>query len=360
MVSATRGTVVVLGGGVIGMAIALELAPTHSCTLVDPAPGRGASWAAAGLLSPAAEVAPGEEGLLGDLVAAAACWPAFADHVGATGGLDVGYEASGSVLVGLRQGDVREAVRFAALARSFGIDLEPLSSDELADLEPSLVSGLRGGWLLPEDHRVDNRRLVDALLAALKAQGVSILEDTCVALEAHGVDVRCVLEHQGTLAADRVVIATGASRALPGLEELGLPAVRPVRGSTLRLTAVAGVAMPCRSVRAIVDGVHCYLVPRGDGALVVGATVEEQGYAALTRTGGVHQLLDAAREVFPGVDELSFDEAATGLRPATDDHVPFVGALRDPRVVAAVGHYRNGILLAPLTARRVAALLGAG
>ena len=172
--------------------------------------------------------------------------------------------------------------------------------------------------------------------------------------------VRCSLEHQGDVVADRVVIATGALPPMAGLEELGLPRIRPVRGATLRLSGRPGIELPRRTIRAVVQGFHCYLVPRGDRELVVGATSEEQGYEPIARAGGVFQLLDAARSILPSVDELALEEVAVGLRPATSDHVPFVGPLRDPRVVAALGHYRNGILLAPLTARRVVAALGAG
>jgi glycine oxidase len=346
--------VVVLGGGVIGMAIAFELASAAvECTLVDPAPGRGASWAAAGMLSRAAEVAPGEEAMLAELAEAADLWQDFASRVEGEGVCDVGYVASGSILVGLTASDARDAARFAAMASSAGVAVEPLSVDQVEQLEPALIGGLRAGWSLPGDHSVDNRRLVDGLIASIKALGVTIVEDRCIRVTRDHAGMRCSLEHQGDLVAERIVVATGAVPPIPGLEELDLPAIRPVRGVTLRLSSRPGVALPQRTVRAIVQGFHCYLVPRGDRELVVGATSEEQGYEPIARAGGVFQLLDAARSVLPGVDELALEEVAVGFRPATSDHVPFVSRLRDPRVVAALGHYRNGVLLAPLTARRV-------
>jgi glycine oxidase len=357
--SASPGTVVV-GGGVIGMSIAFELASAGmDCTVVDPSPGRGASWAAAGMLSHAAEVAPGEAALLGELTAASGAWPAFAARVASCGARDVGYSASGSILVGLSASDAREAARFAALATSLGVAVEALSSTQLAELEPSLVGSLRGGWTLPDDHSVDNRRLVEALLSSLKSLGVSMVEDRCVRVTGEQAGVRCTLEHRGALVGGRVVLATGAAAPILGTELLGMPSVRPVRGVTLRLTTRPGTQLPDRAIRAIVDGVHCYLVPRRDGELVVGATSEEQGYELDARAGGVFQLLDAARRVLPCLDELVLDELAVGLRPATADHLPFVGLTSDPRIVAALGHYRNGILLAPLTARRVVELLEA-
>ncbi len=349
---------VVIGGGVIGMSIAFELASAGvPCTIVDPSPGRGASWAAAGMLSAAAEVAPGEAPLLHDLVAASRAWPSFAARVASCGAHDVGYTASGSLLVGLSASDAREAARFATLATSLGVPVDPLSSEALAALEPSLVGGVRGGWALPDDHSVDNRRLVEALLAALKSLGVAVVEDRCGRVAGEPRGVRCTLEHHGELVVDHAVLATGATPPLPGVERLGLPAVRPVRGMTLRLSSRRGAALPSRTIRAVVEGVHCYLVPRRGGELVVGATSEEQGYELDARAGGAFQLLDAARRVLPSLDELVLDELAVGLRPATADHVPFVGRTSDARIVAALGHYRNGILLAPLTARRVVELL---
>jgi glycine oxidase len=357
--TAAGPSVVILGGGVIGLSIALELSSTAiDCTVVDPRPGRGASWAAAGMLSRAAEVAPGELVMLADLAEAAELWPAFAQRIERDGVGELGYVASGSILVGLTASDAREAARFVALATSSGVSVEPLSTVDLTDLGPGLVEGVGAAWSLSGDHSVDNRRLVDGLLASVKAQGVTILEDRCIRVNRESSGVRCTLEHQGDLVADRVVLATGAAPPAPGLEELDLPHIRPVRGATLRLTARRGVELLQQPVRAIVQGFHCYLVPRSNGELVVGATSEEQGFEEIARAGGVFQLLDAARSIYPGIDEMALEQVAVGLRPATEDHVPFVRALRDPRIVAALGHYRNGILLAPLTAQRAVEVLG--
>ena len=348
----------VVAAGVIGMSIAFELASKGvEVVVIDPAPGQGASWAAAGMLAPAGEVGPGEAGLLCDLVDAAARWPRFAERVLEAGGSDVGYRTSGSVLVGATASDTRDVARTVDLMRAAGIVVEPLTGDELSKREPSLAASLRGAWLLPGDHSVDNRRLVMGLLEALKALGARIVEDRCAEIVMEPVGPRLTLERQGDVRCDRCVLATGAALPIAGTAALGLPAVRPVRGQTLRLGAVEGVEVPTSPVRAVVESAPCYLVPRGDGSLVVGATSEEQGYRELALAGGVHRLLDAARQVFPGIDELSFDGTSVGLRPATADHLPFVGRLRDERVVAAVGHYRNGILLAPLAAATAAALV---
>lgn len=355
---ASARTVVVVGGGVIGLSIALEVAERGlSCTVVDPSPGRGASWAAAGMLSPAAEVAPGEEPLLDDLVDGARRWPAFAERLAAVSGIDVGFESTGSVLIGATPSDAREVDRLAGLVARSGLEVSRLSPADLVALEPALDGGRMGGWLLPGDHRVDNRLVVDALLAGVKALGAMVVEDRCASLRVEGDRIVLELEHQGALEADRFVLAMGAAPPLPGTEALDLPVVRPVRGTTLRLGASADAALPCRTVRAVVEGEYCYLVPRRDGSLVVGATSEEQGYEVLARAGGVADLLRAARRILPCLDELVFEEAAAGLRPATPDHLPIVRRLADPRVVVATGHYRNGILLAPLAGVQGADLL---
>lgn len=357
-VSSTQaGCVVVVGGGVIGMSIALELAQRgRECVLVDAAPGRGASWAAGGMLSAAAEVAPGEELLLAALTKAAAQWPAFARRLQDVSGVDIDYVASGSILVGVTRSDVREAARLAGQIRDAGQVVHALGADELATLEPTL-SAAAGGWLLPDDHRVDNRLLVEALLAGLKASGVSILEDRCERLDAEPSGIRVQLAHLGDVMAETCVLATGAADQLEGTEGLGIAAVRPVRGLTLRLTATQGEMLPTRTIRAVVDGIACYLVARSGPAIVVGATSEEHGDVHVARAGGVHQLLDAARTVLPVIDELHLEEVAVGLRPATRDHLPTVARTADPRVVVALGHYRNGVLLAPLAASEVVGLL---
>ena len=201
----------------IGLSIAFELACEGlDVVVIDPAPGRGATWAAAGMLAPASEAAPGEEPLLADLAVAAKCWPQFAARIYDAGGADVGLRATGSVLVGATPSDAREVARMVETMRTAGVVVEPLHGDELARREPTLVSSLRSTWLLPGDHSVDNRRLVIALLAALKALGTRLIEDSCTRVVAESGALRLVLESQGELRCDRCVLATGAAPPVAG------------------------------------------------------------------------------------------------------------------------------------------------
>lgn len=352
------GVVAVVGGGVIGLACAFELSERGvECVLIDPNPGHGASWAAAGMLSPAAEIAPGEEPLLADLRAAASMWPEFAARVASAGSTTIGFTRSSSLMVATNSSDARDVARSVMLMQRLGADIVPVGREELDGIEPSIAGRVRSAWLLPDDNRVDNRLLIEGLVAACKSQGVRFVEDRCVMIDMSRELVEVKLEAHGRLDAARCVLATGADVGIDGTKGLGVPPLRPVRGTTIRLSTTPDVAIPSRTIRGIVRGVHFYLVPREDGSVVIGATSEERGFAQVAPAGGIFRLLEAAREVVPGIDEMTFDEAAVGLRPATEDHVPFVGALRDVRVIAALGHYRNGILLAPLAGRRVAELL---
>jgi glycine oxidase len=218
---------------------------------------------------------------------------------------------------------------------------------------------LRGGIEAPGDHQVDNRALLAGLSEACRRGGVTFVESRVTGLE-DGPAV--VLTDGRRLGADHVLLAAGTGiPSIDGLAGAGLPSLRPVKGHILRLgppDAPPPVPLLARTVRGLVRGRSVYLVPRRDGSVVVGATVEERGMDAAVRAGAVHELLCDARAIVPAVDELELLEAATGLRPATPDNAPRIGWTGLDGVLAAVGHYRNGILLAPLTAAAVVDLVG--
>jgi glycine oxidase len=349
----------VVGGGVIGLGIAWRAAQAGlSVTVVDQAPGRGASWAAAGMLAPVTEVHYGERPLLGLNLAAAARWPGFAAEVEDAAGRPVGYRPAGTLAV------ARDADDNAALEDLYrfqlrcGLQVERLRSRECRQLEPGLAPGIRGGVLAPGDHQVDNRALVEALLVACERSGVRLLEGRVAELATDGDRVTGVVLGDGErLAAGAVVLAAGCwSAGLGGLAAEAVVPVRPVKGQLLYLRGPADQPLCQRNVR----GLEVYVVPRGDGRVVVGATVEEQGFDTRVTAGAVGDLLRAALELLPDVAELELAETVVGLRPGSPDNAPMLGPAGPEGLVVATGHYRNGILLTPVTADAIAELLATG
>jgi glycine oxidase len=350
---------VVVGGGVIGLAIAWRAAQAGmTVTVVDERPGRGASWAAAGMLAPVTEVHYGERPLLGLNLAAAGRWPSFAAEVEEASGRPVGYTPVGTLTV------ARDADDNAALEDLYqfqlrcGLEVERLRSRECRQLEPGLHPGIRGGILAAGDHQVDNRALVEALLVACERAGARLVSGRVAELAAEGDRVTGVVLGDGErLAAAMVVLAAGSwSGGLGGVAAEALPPVRPVKGQLLYLRGPASEPLCSRNVR----GLEVYVVPRGDGRVVVGATVEEQGFDTRVTAGAVHDLLRAALELLPDAAELELLETVCGLRPGSPDNAPMIGPAGPEGLVVATGHYRNGILLTPVTADAVAELLATG
>ncbi len=355
----TVGDVVVVGGGVIGLGIAWRAALAGlEVAVVDDAPGRGASWAAAGMLAPVTEVHHGEHDLLELNLAAAARWPGFAVELEERASRSVGYRRCGTLIV------ARDADDNAALAdlydfqRSLGLEVQRLRSRECRQLEPGLAPGVRGGILAAGDHQVDNRALVAALLVACERAGVRRRSGRVAAVRVSGDRTRGVVLAGGEpLEARTVVLAAGCwTSTLGGLPPGLLPPVRPVKGQLLHLRGPGDTPLCQRNVR----GLDVYVVPRGDGRVVVGATVEEQGFDTTVTAGAVHDLLRAALELLPEVSELELTEAVAGLRPGSPDNAPLLGPSALDGLVIASGHYRNGVLLTPVTADGIAALLASG
>ena len=346
--------VLVVGGGVIGLGIAWRAAERGlDVCLVDPEPGRGASGVAAGMLAPVTEVHYGEEDLLALNLESARRYPTFVADVEAASGIDTGYRATGTVAVARDADDLAALEELVAYQRSLGLDVERLRSRELRRLEPGLAPGVRGGAVVTGDHQVDPRRLVASLLAACRGAGVTWCRELARRIDGPSVALAGggSVEH-----GDVVVLAAGAwSGRIEGLPGELKPAVRPVKGQILRLQGRRSPPIS-RNVR----GAEAYLVPRRDGEVVVGATVEERGFDATVTGGAVHDLLRAAIELVPDVAELALAETAAGLRPGTPDNAPMIGPTSSEGLIAATGHYRNGILLAPVTADAVAELLATG
>lgn len=355
--------VVVIGGGVIGMATAWRAALQGlAVVVVDPQPGRGASWAAAGMLTPVTEAYYGEEELLRLNLASARRYPSFVAELESASGLQVGYRTNGTLAVAADSGDRAVLEDLHRYQQELGLDSEMVSGRECRALEPMLAPGIRGGLLVAGDHQVDGRALHRALSVAAGLAGVEV-RTTAVSevLVARDRVTGVRLGNGETIAAPTVLLAAGCwSAGMAGVPPDARPPVRPVKGHILRLRSPARRPLLGRNVRGLVAGSHFYLVPRGDGRLVVGATVEEMGFDTTVMAGAVHDLLRDARAVVPGTAELELVESHAGLRPGSPDNLPIMGQSVLPGLAVATGHYRNGVLLAPVTADAMASLLVTG
>lgn len=350
--------VAVAGGGLIGLAVAWRAAQRGlSVTVVDDAPGSGASAAAAGMLAPVTEAAYGEEALLRLCQASLQRYGAFAAELEAASGLPVGLRTAGTLVVGFDADDVAALDALHAYQLELGLDAERLTPRATRQREPSLTPRVRGGLAVAGDHSVEGRALHAALTAAAAAAGVRVVADRVAAVRvAGGRATGLQLAGGSTVDAGTVVLALGAESArLPGVPPLP---VRPVKGQILRLAGAEGLLSG--TVRALVRGRQVYLVPYGDGGLIVGATVEDRGFDRTVTVGGVHDLLHDAIEVVPGVTELELVETLARWRPGTADNAPLLGPSALPGLVLATGHHRNGVLLTPVTADVVAELLVTG
>lgn len=331
----------VIGAGVVGLACAEELARAgHEVRVFDPDPGAGATRAAAGMLAPAGEAWHGEADLLRLGVASARLWPQYAARLGAASGVDVDLRTAGTLLVGQDHDDLRQVRRSLEVLAAEGLRFQELGPREARAQEPTL-SRVAGAALLPDDHNVNPRKVVRALL--------QLLGDRLVAARA-AVDAAGVVTADGTrFDCDAVVVATGAEA------RTAVPQVRPVRGETIRLRAGDP---PSRVLRARVHGQPVYVVPRAGGEVVVGASEEEHDAEPVAGLGTVVRLLHAARTLVPGLETAGVLEITARHRPGTPDNGPLIGprAHSGPvREVLAVGHYRGGVLLAPVTAQAVRA-----
>ncbi|QMU75889.1 glycine oxidase ThiO [Streptacidiphilus sp. PB12-B1b] len=359
--------VLVVGGGIIGLAVAWRSAQRGlGVTVLDPDPGRGANQVAAGMLAPVTELQYGEEPLLRLGIASNERYAAFAAELSEAAGAGVGYRACGTLAVALDADDRSELRELHAFQQRLGLSSDWLTGRECRRLEPLLAPSVRGGLLVGGDHQVDGRRLGAALVAACERAGVRLHRSRGAELTLAPAADRATgarAEDGTVFAAGQTVLAAGSwSGELPGVPpELRLP-VRPVKGQVLRLRMESPLGQPflSRNVRALVRGGHLYLVPRADGELVVGATTEEQGFDTTVTAGGVYELLRDAHELVPGITELELVESSAGLRPGSPDNAPLLGPTALPGLVAATGHHRNGVLLTPVTADALAAYLGTG
>ncbi|AWW40012.1 glycine oxidase ThiO [Streptomyces cadmiisoli] len=362
--SARTSDVLVIGGGVIGLVTAWRAAQRGLATaVVDPEPGGGAAQVAAGMLAAVTELHYGEQTLLGLNLASARRYPDFAAELTEFTGHDLGHRRCGTLAVALDADDRAHLRELHALQRRSGLDSQWLTGRDCRRLEPMLAPGVRGGLRVDGDHQIDPRRLAGALVAACERAGVVVHREWAERLVVTGDRAVGVVTREGTeLTAGQTVLAAGSlSGRLAGVPDDVVPPVRPVKGQVLRLAVPPRLApFLNRTVRAMVRGSHVYLVPRENGELVVGATSEELGWDTTVTAGGVYELLRDAHELMPGITELPLTETRAGLRPASPDNAPLLGPTGLDGLLLATGHYRNGVLLTPVTGDVMAHVLTTG
>ncbi|MFE9993253.1 glycine oxidase ThiO [Streptomyces avermitilis] len=356
--------VLVVGGGIIGLVTAWRAAQRGFATaVVDPDPGGGAAQVAAGMLAAVTELHYGEQTLLGLNLASARRYPDFAAELTEATGQDLGYRRCGTLAVALDADDRAQLRELHALQRRSGLESEWLNGRECRRLEPMLAPGVRGGLRVDGDHQIDPRRLVKALVVACERAGVvfhRVWAERLFLVRGRAAGV--VTRDGAELAAGQIVLAGGSlSGQLAGVPDDVLPPVRPVKGQVLRLTVPKRYApFLSRTVRAVVRGSQIYLVPRESGELVVGATSEELGWDTTVTAGGVYELLRDAHELVPGITELPLTETRAGLRPGSPDNAPLLGPTELDGLLLATGHFRNGVLLTPVTGDAMAHVLTTG
>jgi glycine oxidase len=356
--------VAIVGGGAIGLACGWRLSQQGaSVAVIDDRPGRGASWAAAGMLAPVSEVNHGEEALLRLNLASSELYPDFAAELEEASGRSAGYHRCGTLMVARDRDDnaaLEDVYRFQL---RLGLNVERLSSSEARHLEPALSPRVRGGILVEGDHQIDNRALVGALEEACVRSHVRFVRSRAEAIDVAGDRVVGVKLSAGdALGCEHLVLAAGAwCPFVKGLPPDARPPLRPIKGQLLHLrirTERPSTTVPLSGRN--IAGVDVYLVVRPDGRVVIGASTEEQGFDTTVTAGAVLELLRDAYELVPSVTELELTESIAGLRPTTPDNAPLIGASVVEGLVLAAGHYRNGILLTPITADAVADLIISG
>ncbi len=364
---------VVVGGGVIGLSCAWRAAQRGARVVVleRSRPGSGATRVAAGMLAPVGELTFGEPELLELTLAAARMYPEFVAELESATGQSTGYERLGALHVALDRDEAAQLRRVHDLQRSLDLEAEWLPPRRCRDLEPGLTPSFHGGVLAAGEAAVDPRALTQVLVTACAEEGIEIRagcevvgsilrSDRIVGVRVKkqadfGKKHYTYTESGADLHAEAVVVATGAWSGAGGwLPEQARPPVRPVKGQVVELRSRSDEP----AARHILASERVYLVPRADGRLVIGATVEEMGFDTAVTAGGAHELLREAYRLLPDIAEMEWVGATAGLRPGTPDNLPLVGPGAIDGLLLATGHFRNGILLAPLAAQAVAEHLG--
>ncbi len=346
--------VIVVGAGIIGLACSWRLARAgHHVTLIDKDhPGRGASWAAAGMLAPVTELGFEDPHTFALAQRSLKSYPHFLADLAADAGVTVELEQTGTLVAALDRDQSQAIRRQLEFRQELGLDVDWLDGDSARDREPLLSPRVTGAMWIPDDHHIDNRRLIEALVAGTDQRGVTRITDEVVEVNNKSTAGIAVRTTNGTLDADTAVLCTGVSDRVITCD-VPLPTTRPVKGQIISVAQ-----SPEFPLRHVVRTPQVYLVPKADRVLI-GATQEEVGFDVRATAGAALHLLEHAWEVVPAIYELEILSIDVGLRPATRDNAPVIGSLT-PNLLVASGHYRHGILLAPVTANAITELINAG
>jgi glycine oxidase len=350
----------IIGAGVAGLGIAWRLAQGGAVVHVyDKAEaGRGASHAAAGMLAGVLEVEPGEETMLPFALESQRLWPGFAAELKGYSGIDPGYRETGTLFVAVEEDDLGVLEQRQAFLQKHGHALPALSKTELRQREPYLSPRVARALYSAVDHQADNRALVAALLAACCKAGVIIYEHSPVErMDIRDGRVEALHVNGQRIAASQVIVCAGAwSGGIQGIPAEYMPPVFPLKGQMLALQMDA--RMPI--LKHVLWTPRLYMVPREDGRLIIGATMEDKGFDANLTGGGMLHLLRETFDVLPGMEELPLIESWTGFRPTSPDDAPILGSSGINGLSYATGQHRNGILFAPLIADAMSAYIRDG
>jgi glycine oxidase len=340
--------VAIAGAGLIGASIAFELAQAGlKVALFDRSePGREASWASAGILSPAPE-SPAMISMVPLAKASMDLYPALVAKVEEISGEKVGFRPKGTVDVFFGKDAVSDLSTLIALHHGMGLKAEPLRPEDARELEPSISSELEAAALRPDEGSIDNRAFTRAMLIAAKKSGVEIFSGSSVTgIVQEGGRCTGLKVGRETVSAKWTVIAAGSfSAEIEGVKEFA--PVRPAKGQMVSLRAEG------LNIDRVIWGEKIYIVPRNDGRILAGATVEYVGFDKQVTAGGIEKILSAAIEVIPEFANARIEETWAGLRPDSPDHLPIIGPTDVDGLLFATGHFRSGILLTPITARLV-------
>ncbi|NDE89665.1 MAG: glycine oxidase ThiO [Alphaproteobacteria bacterium] len=356
----TQKTIHIIGGGVAGLAIAWRLAQKNiRVVLFDKSEiGRGASWAAAGMLAAVIEAEPGEDVLIPFVLQSQTMWPNFAAELQHYTGCDVGYRETGTLFIAPERDDEGQLKQRYDFLKARNLPVEWLDRATLRKREPFLSPRVTYGFYSGQDHQVDNRALVDALHAACKKAGVELHAHADVQdIKISNDRITHLIVNGESIAVDDVLLAAGAwSGAINGLLQNVLPPVFPIKGQLLALQ----MDMRLPLLKHVMWTPQVYLVPRGDGRLIVGATVEDKGFDSTLTAGGILHLLRETWEALPGIEELPLIESWAGFRPTSRDDAPILGPSSIKNLSFATGQHRHGILMTPLLAATICEYISEG